>query len=216
MIDLRLLIVAPDPLARAGLSTLLADQPGSIVVGQTNSSETLPDELDTYRPDMSVWDLGWEPEEHLGLLADVIGEEDEGRTAVIALLPDEEQAAAVWSAGVRAILLRETTAEQLLAAITAVSQGLTVITAELSADLSAQLLSAPPTPDLDPAEALTAREQEVLQLVAEGLTNKAIAQALSISEHTVKFHINTIMGKLNAPSRTAAVVRATRLGLILL
>jgi DNA-binding NarL/FixJ family response regulator len=48
------------------------------------------------------------------------------------------------------------------------------------------------------------------------LTNKAIAQALAISEHTVKFHINTIMGKLNAPSRTAAVVRATRLGLILL
>jgi DNA-binding NarL/FixJ family response regulator len=86
----------------------------------------------------------------------------------------------------------------------------------ITADLSGQLLSAPPTPDLDPSESLTSREQEVLQLVAEGLTNKAIAQELSISEHTVKFHINTIMGKLNAQSRTAAVVRATRLGLILL
>jgi two-component system nitrate/nitrite response regulator NarL len=212
MIDLRLLIVAPDPLARAGLSTLLTDQPGSIVIGQTNSSDTLPDELETYRPDIIIWDLGWEPEEHLGLLADVIGEEDEGGPAVIVLLPDEEQAAGVWGAGVQAILLRETTAEQLLSAITAVDQGLTV----LAGDLSRQLLSTPPTPDIDPSEELTDREREVLQLVAEGLTNKAIAQALSISEHTVKFHINTIMGKLNAPSRTAAVVRATRLGLILL
>jgi len=212
MVDLRLLIVAPDPLARAGLATLLADQPGTLLIGQTNSSNTLPDELDTYRPDIIIWDLGWEPEEHLGLVADVIGDEDESGPAVIALLPDEEQAGGVWSAGVEGLLLRETSAEQLLAAITAVSQGLTVITA----DLSPQLLSAPPTPALDSAEALTSREQEVLQLVAEGLTNKAIAQALSISEHTVKFHINTIMGKLNAPSRTAAVVRATRLGLILL
>jgi DNA-binding NarL/FixJ family response regulator len=212
MVDLRLLIVAPDPLARAGLATLLADQPGTLLIGQTNSSNTLPDELDTYRPDIIIWDLGWEPEDHLGLLADVIGDEDESGPAVIALLPDEEQAGGVWSAGVEGLLLRETSAEQLLAAITAVSQGLTVITA----DLSPQLLSAPPTPALDSAEALTSREQEVLQLVAEGLTNKAIAQALSISEHTVKFHINTIMGKLNAPSRTAAVVRATRLGLILL
>jgi DNA-binding NarL/FixJ family response regulator len=212
MVDLRLLIVAPDPLARAGLATLLADQPGTLLIGQTNSSNTLPDELDTYRPDIIIWDLGWEPEEHLGLLADVIGDEDETGPAVIALLPDEEQAGGVWSAGVKGLLLRETSAEQLLAAITAVSQGLTVITA----DLTPQLLSAPPTPALDSAEALTSREQEVLQLVAEGLTNKAIAQALSISEHTVKFHINTIMGKLNAPSRTAAVVRATRLGLILL
>lgn len=212
MIDLRLLIVAPDPLARAGLSTLLADQPGTILIGQTNSTDTLPDELDTYRPDIIIWDMGWEPEDHLALLADVIGDEDEVSPAVITLLPDEEQAAAVWSAGVRAILLRETTAEQLLAAITAVGQGLTILTN----DLSRQLLSAPPSPDLDPSEELTSREQEVLQLVAEGLTNRAIAQELSISEHTVKFHINTIMGKLNAPSRTAAVVRATRLGLILL
>ena len=212
MIDLRLLIVAADPLARAGLSTLLSDQPGTLVIGQTGSSETLPDELDTYRPDIIIWDLGWEPEEHLGLMGEVIGEEDEGETAVIALLPDEEQSSAVWATGVKAILLRETSADQLLAAISAVGQGLTVMTAELSRSL----FTTPPSPEIEPEEALTSREQEVLQLVAEGLTNRAIAQELSISEHTVKFHINTIMGKLNAPSRTAAVVRATRLGLILL
>jgi DNA-binding NarL/FixJ family response regulator len=66
------------------------------------------------------------------------------------------------------------------------------------------------------AEELTPRELEVLQQLAEGLANKAIAQRLGISEHTVKFHVNAIMGKLGVQSRTAAVVRATRLGLVVL
>jgi two-component system nitrate/nitrite response regulator NarL len=65
-------------------------------------------------------------------------------------------------------------------------------------------------------EPLTPRELEVLRLVAEGLPNKTIAARLDISEHTVKFHVNTILGKLGVASRTEAVVRATRLGLILL
>jgi two-component system nitrate/nitrite response regulator NarL len=65
-------------------------------------------------------------------------------------------------------------------------------------------------------EPLTPREHEVLQLVAEGLPNKTIADRLHISEHTVKFHINALMGKLGAQSRTEAVVRASRLGILLL
>ena len=68
-------------------------------------------------------------------------------------------------------------------------------------------------PLVDP---LTRRELDVLRLVAEGLPNKAIADRLHISEHTVKFHLNALMGKLGAQSRTEAVVRATRLGLLLL
>jgi len=65
-------------------------------------------------------------------------------------------------------------------------------------------------------EELTPRELEVLGLLAEGLPNKAIARRLGISDHTVKFHVNAVLGKLGAQSRTEAVVRATRLGLILL
>ena len=63
---------------------------------------------------------------------------------------------------------------------------------------------------------LTTRELEVLRLVAEGLPNKAIAHRLGISEHTIKFHVNSIMGKLGAQSRTEAVISATRQGQILL
>jgi DNA-binding NarL/FixJ family response regulator len=65
-------------------------------------------------------------------------------------------------------------------------------------------------------EPLSARERDVLRLMAEGLSNKLIARDLGISEHTVKYHVNAILGKLGAQSRTEAVVRATRIGLILL
>jgi DNA-binding NarL/FixJ family response regulator len=67
-----------------------------------------------------------------------------------------------------------------------------------------------------PIEELTPRELAALRLLAEGLPNKTIALRLGISEHTVKFHVNAILGKLGVASRTEAVVRATRLGLILL
>ena len=86
----------------------------------------------------------------------------------------------------------------------------------LDPGLAAAVKTIVDNPPLPPAEPLTARELQVLRLLAEGLANKAIAQRLAISEHTVKFHVNAIMGKLGADSRTEAVVRASRLGLILL
>ena len=107
---------------------------------------------------------------------------------------------------------RTASAVRLEATIHAVAQGLAVIEPELLADV----WPAGPPVESDLAEELTPRELEVLQLLAEGLANKAIAQRLTISEHTVKFHVNAIMSKLGAQSRTAAVVRATRLGLIML
>ena len=75
-------------------------------------------------------------------------------------------------------------------------------------------MSAQPEPAV--YEALTPRELEVLELLAEGLSNRAIATALAISEHTVKFHVSSIFGKLGVENRTAAVRRGVRLGLIAL
>ena len=75
-------------------------------------------------------------------------------------------------------------------------------------------LDAAAAPGPGPASLLTPREQDVLLLLAEGLPNKGVASRLGVSEHTVKFHVNSIMGKLNAQSRTEAVTLATRLGLL--
>ncbi len=222
MADLRLLIVAADPLARAGLATLIErpllertlheSQPEVRIVGQIGVVETTPAEIELYQPDILLWDLGWDAEESLTLLEELELGEVEGSLAVVALTPDEEAAAEAWSAGVRGLLYREVSAERLLAAIEAVYWGLIAVEPELMALLApAGVLTEPLL-----AEDLTPRELEVLRLLAEGLSNKAIAQQLDISDHTVKFHVNAIMKKLGAQSRTAAVVQATRLGLIVL
>jgi two-component system nitrate/nitrite response regulator NarL len=130
---------------------------------------------------------------------------------LVILLSDPQQAADVWAAGARCLLLREAKAGQLLAALQAAGQGLVVF----DPVLAGALLPDAPLNSASLVESLTPRELEVLQLLAEGLPNKTIARRLDISEHTVKFHVNAIMGKLNAHSRTEAVVRATQLGLIL-
>ncbi len=217
MVDLRLLIVAADPLARAGLATLLERtlkerQPEVRIVGQIGVAETTPAEIDIYQPDILLWDLGWDPEESLTLLEELELGEVEGSLAVVALVPDEEHASEAWLAGVRGLLYREVSGERLLAAIEAVYWGLIAVEPELMALLAPAGALAEPLL----AEELTPRELEVLRLLAEGLSNKAIAQQLDISDHTVKFHVNAIMSKLGAQSRTAAVVQATRLGLIVL
>ena len=212
MADVRLLIAAADPLVRTGLATLLADSPGYAVVGQVSGDEKLADEVDIYRPDVIIWDLGWEADEAVANLAELAGELDQGEPAIVALLPHQELAGIAWSAGARGLLFRAVTRERLAAAVAAAAAGLT----SLEPELVEEVLPARTLEDTRPVEALTPRELEVLQLLAEGLANKGIAQRLEISEHTVKFHVNAIMGKLGAQSRTEAVVRATRLGLILL
>jgi DNA-binding NarL/FixJ family response regulator len=110
------------------------------------------------------------------------------------------------------LLPRHAAGASIVAAASAVGQGLAVV----DPSFTEQIPWPPVRPDGVPLEELTAREMEVLQLLAEGLPNKSIAQRLDISEHTVKFHVNAILRKLEAQSRTEAVVQATRLGLILL
>jgi two-component system nitrate/nitrite response regulator NarL len=214
--DLRVLIVADDPLARAGLAALLAGQTGCTVVGQVTEDTDLLATLDVHRPDVIVWDLGWEPTlststsptTRLERLSDV----EDAMPPIVALLPDETHATEARIAGARGILLRDIDAEHLVAALIAAAQELVVLDPSLVPTLLATGDPSPP----QMVEELTPRELEVLQLLAEGLPNKTIAHQLGISEHTVKFHVNAIMGKLGAQSRTEAVVRATRLGLILL
>lgn len=218
MADLRVLIVADDSLARAGLAALLSTQalPGLLtceVVDEVNTSTWL-EGATSASSDVILWDLGLDPALYLEHLADV----DSVSEPLVVLLPDRVRAADAWTAGARGLLLREADAGQLLAALAAVVEGNVVLDPDLAASLlPARVLGEDyhlGAPSL--VEDLTPRELEVLQLLAEGLSNRAIGNRLDISEHTVKFHVNAILSKLGAQSRTEAVVRATRLGLIIL
>jgi two-component system, NarL family, nitrate/nitrite response regulator NarL len=205
---LAVLLVGEDPLARAGLAALLAGEPGIAVVGESAPGEEAAVAAERLRPAAALWDLGLEPRSWLERQRAAGGE---GPPAV-ALLARERTAAEALAAGARGLLLREAGAGRMAAALRAVAAGLVALDPAL-----AEALLRTPGEEADPLpEPLTPREVEVLQLLAQGLSNRAIADRLGISEHTAKFHVTAILGKLAAESRTDAVVRAARLGLVLL
>ncbi len=126
---------------------------------------------------------------------------------LVALVADERGGGRALRQGARGVLLRDVDGPTLAAALVAVARGLVVV------DPVLRLVQREPETR---EAALTPREREVLQLVALGMANKQIAARLGVSESTVKFHVNSLLEKLGARSRTDAVVRATRLGLLVL
>ena len=148
------------------------------------------------------------------LLADAAHDLSESEALALVVLSDEAQTVRMLqSLPLRGwgIVSPEATTAELEAAIKAVEQGLIVLPPTLAEQHFTQRAIVD-----EPAEPLTTREQEVLDLISQGLSNKLIAQRLSISEHTVKFHISSLYTKLGASSRTDAVSRGARRGLITL
>src|SRR5712692_10856440 len=189
-------IVAAVPAIRAGLRAML-EQGGIHVEGEA--------------PELPVQDSA-----DVLLLAGVPLEDlDELNSAAVLLSDDSRQAVLLQGLGLPgwALLPPDATADQLVAAVQATAQGLAVYPAN---GASPGLLKTPVEVSDPLQEPLTPRELEVLQLVSEGLSNKLIARKLSISEHTVKFHVSSTYAKLGAASRTEAVSLAARRGLITL
>jgi DNA-binding NarL/FixJ family response regulator len=201
--DLRIAVVASDPLARRGLAALVAGEPGLGVAAQLDPEDGL--ERLRQEADVVVWDLGAASRASMDSVLRV-------GVPILALVHDEDDVVAALSAGARGVLFRDATAERLAAAVHAVHEGLLA----LDERLAPRALRPPqPSPPVL-VEPLTSREMEVLQLLAQGLANKAIAERLGISDHTAKFHVNAILGKLGVQSRTEAIVQAARLGLVIL
>jgi two-component system nitrate/nitrite response regulator NarL len=207
--ELRVLVVSDDPLARRGLALLLGGQEGIAVAGQIGVDEEWPD---TERePDAALWDLGLGVRFGLERLRASAPSEP----PAVAVVADEIDAREALAAGALAVLPRDADGERLAAALRAVVQGLVVLDDSFASALLREAPEAPASPP-ELAESLTPREAEVLQLLTQGLANKAIAQRLGISDHTVKFHVNAILGKLGVQSRGEAMVQAVRLGLVAL
>jgi two-component system nitrate/nitrite response regulator NarL len=143
-----------------------------------------------------------------------------GDVPVIAIVRDAAAAAPALAAGARGVLLRDSVPEGLLAAIAAVRLGHTLIDHALTASLIPSTAPRTTAPTKrqgaggHPGDDLTERELQVVRLLAEGLSNKLIADRLGISDHTAKFHVNGVMTKLAAATRTEAVVEAMRRGLV--
>jgi NarL family two-component system response regulator YdfI len=190
---IRVLIAAPSAIVRAGLESLVRASPALELVGSD--------------PDVVLADLESPQEEAPPpeLLA-------MGAVVLLVSNPLGPWTIEALRSGVRAVLPRDISAPELIAAIEAAAAGLAVLH---PADLQA-LLPAPRAISEDSGEPLTPREIEVFAMLAEGAGKKQIAWKLAISEHTVKFHVASIMSKLNAASRTEAVAIGIRKGLIML
>jgi DNA-binding NarL/FixJ family response regulator len=134
------------------------------------------------------------------------GSEEPGAVPIV-VLSDERLTSRLFRRGVHAILPHDAPVEQIVAALHAASAGLIAVPVEASALVI-------PAASESAVESLTPREMETLEMLAEGLSNKQIAARLHISEHTAKFHVNSILGKLGAGTRTEAVMRGLRSGLL--
>ena len=201
--------MADDALTRAGLASLLAENQGCTVVGQVVSQPALSADIEMFQPDAVVWDMGWNTAQQVGVLEELA---EPQAALVIAMIPDRSFAERAIGGHARGVLLRDASIDTVVVAARAVSSGLAVIGPELSPAIRQMPDGVPSIPK----ESLTPRELEILELIAEGLPNKTIAQRLKITEHTIKFHINSLLEKLSAHSRTEAVTIAARSGLILL
>lgn len=211
-------IVAASPLARAGLENLLVARQVEIA-GRVASLDELEDRLDDASVDVILVDSTGEP---LEPLLDSLNATGLASDFSMVLLTEPATLAAASSTlrvGVRAVLPNDISSDQLVAALQAAASGLLVLhPAQVPAPIINGFASAPArSRSLEElAEPLTPRESEVLQMLASGLGNKEIAAKLTISEHTVKFHVASILGKLGAGSRTEAVSLGIRRGLVLL
>ncbi len=192
------LLVAKDALVRAGLRGLLA-RGGWVVAGEVDNLSASRSAWLELPFDAILWDAGGAP---------VLREVPKG-PPLLALVDDDVTARRLLEAGVSGAVLRASPPETVSAALWAVAHGLHVQEAPLE---SVRPPSRAPVPPGD----FTKREREVLGLLSEGLSNRAIAERLSISRHTVKFHVNALLQKLGVEGRTEAVVRAARLGLVVL
>jgi len=211
---IRVFIVAASPLIRAGLQSMLGDSRADIV-GSAADLESISGQLGDVEPDVVLVEVAADAQEEL---LNALEDAELAQEYPVILLSEQPKTA--WlskalRAGVRAVLPRDVAPEQLRAALEAAAAGLVVIhPSELDTVLSAAIGPSAPLDEL--LEPLTRREREVLQMLAAGLANKEIAARLAISDHTVKFHVASILGKLGASTRTEAVSAGIRRGLVML
>ena len=201
---LRIVIAGSDPLARAGLTSIAATFDDIAVLDETDAAQ-LPAKLHMLSPDVLLFDAGGSAAPPLAQFG----------TPALLLLADISHANDAIAAGARGVLARTASPRALHAALRAVGDGLVVL-GEAPLHGTRTEVRTTPAADDEVYEPLTAREQQVLELLASGLTNKEIAQRLGITEHTIKFHVNAILGKLGAETRTEAVVHAAKIGIVVL
>jgi DNA-binding NarL/FixJ family response regulator len=198
------LVVDDHPVVREGVIALLSRQPDMVVVGEAGSGREALARFHELGPDLAVLDLRLPDLDGVEVTASLCAERPGSRVLVLTSYDGDEEIHQALSAGARGYLLKNALREELVAAVRAVHAGRRYIPAPVARRLAERL----------PASELTRREMDVLRLIVEGKANKEIANALGLTEGTVKGYVNTMLAKIGAADRTQAAITALRRGLL--
>jgi NarL family two-component system response regulator LiaR len=207
---IRVLIVDDHAVVREGLRTFLELQDGIAVAGEAADGEQAIMQAEALRPDVVLMDLVMPRLDGVGAMRELRRRLPATRVIVLTSFAEDERLLPAIQAGAAGYLLKNVAPPELARAIRAAHTGEALI----DPVVAARLVEAIAQPPGEPApERLTAREQEVLALIARGYSNKRIALELGIAEKTVKTHVGHVLGKLGVTDRTQAAVHAVRMGL---
>ena len=211
---IRVLVWAKSAITRAGLEAIVRADPRFAIAENVGRTADLLSAMRESAPDVVLLDTF-----DTSIARGLAGVSTLAAAPALVALVDSMRRADILRAlqsGARAVLWRESHPREITAALQAAHDGLTVFSPEILEVLLPASAEPSDPDDLPPGEPLTAREIDVLSLLAEGAGNKEIAARLHISEHTVKFHVSSILAKLGAATRTEAVTRGYKEGLILI
>jgi len=202
--QIRILIVDDHPVVCIGLTRMLSAHSGLEVIGSAPSGEEALAIVQQNRPDVLLLDLRMPGMDGIAVMHALKRIDAPPRVIVITSFEKDEDIYRSIRAGAQGYLLKDTTESEMVAAITVVDAGKRYIPLHIAARLADRMLRAD----------LTGRELQILEMLAHGSTNKQIAQALEISDNTVRHHVNNIMDKLQVSDRTEAVAIAIRRGVL--
>jgi len=209
---IRILVADDHPVVRDGLIAILSTQPDFEITGEAENGEQLIERTRQLQPDVLLIDLEMPLMDGVEALRRLRASYPDLRAIAFTAYDSDERILGAVQAGAQGYLLKGAPREELFEAIRIVHRGGSLLQPVVTSKLLRRIQQ--PDVNANNPDMLTARELDVLRLLARGLQNKEIALELVISERTVKFHVSSILNKLNAGNRTEAVTTAIQQGLV--
>jgi DNA-binding NarL/FixJ family response regulator len=211
---IRVVIVDDHPMMREGMRALVASLPDIDVVGEAGDGDSARRETQLTRPDVVVMDLHMPGTNGVDATRQILHLAPQTRILVLTMFEDDESVFAAMRAGASGYLIKGAQQDEIIRAIRSVAAGQAIFGPSVAQRIITFFASTPHTPaEAEPFPELTTRERQVLDLIAAGRSNAAIARQLTISGKTVSNHISAIFAKLQVADRAEAIVRARQAGL---